>query len=135
MSAAPVSCLDYLTRAWRKDYVRFLFTGVLNTAFGYGAYALFVILGVEYHLALFFSTFLGILFNFQTIGRVVFRHCKKELMGKFFITYGIIFVANQIVLTALVTAGLGELVAQVVALPLMVLLSFFMNKNFVFKRS
>jgi putative flippase GtrA len=52
------------------SFVRFLAVGVLNTAFGYALFALLVWAGVWYPAAA--STIGGMIFNFNTTGRLVF---------------------------------------------------------------
>jgi putative flippase GtrA len=54
------------------SFVRFLAVGVLNTAFGYAFFALLVWAGLWYPAAAAASTIGGIVFNFNTTGRLVF---------------------------------------------------------------
>ena len=53
---------------------KFLLAGILNAAFGYFVYAVFVLAGVTPGIALFIATCVGIIFNFFTTGRWVFRN-------------------------------------------------------------
>jgi len=77
-----------------KQLIAFIIIGVINTLFGYGIYALFVYLGFHYALAAFFATCAGILFNFKTIGKFVFKNSDKKLflnfVGVYFILYFLI---------------------------------------------
>lgn len=54
----------------------FLLVGVMNAAFGYGCFAAFLYLGLHYSLALLLATILGVLFNFKSIGALVFGSKK-----------------------------------------------------------
>ena len=75
----------------RKEFVRFMLVGILNTIVGYGLYALFIFLGFNYVLSSLFATILGVLFNFQTIGRMVFKKHCNSLVFRFISVYVIVF--------------------------------------------
>lgn len=48
--------------------------------------------------------------------------------------YGIVYVVNMVSLVSLVEEGYGELVAQALVLPVIVTLSFCLNKFWVFEK-
>jgi putative flippase GtrA len=55
----------------KHNFARFLLVGVLNTIFGYFLYGTLILIGLDYKLAVLLATILGVLFNFQTTGRLV----------------------------------------------------------------
>lgn len=118
-----------------EQFVSFLLVGVLNTLVGYGLYAFFVWVGFNYIWAPFFSTVLGILFNFKTIGVIVFQSHNNRLIGKFFGVYAIVYICNVLGLKCLAVCGVENmyLSGAVLVLPL-ALLSFILNKKWVFKK-
>jgi putative flippase GtrA len=118
-----------------KRFIRFLFVGALNTAFGYSLYAVFIFLGLHYSIAVFFSTILGILFNFKTIGILVFKNGNNRLIHRFFAVYAVNYILNVSFLKIFKTAGMENMYINglILVLPLAVL-SFILNKKFVFKR-
>lgn len=118
-----------------EQFVRFLLVGVLNTLVGYGLYTFFVWVGCNYIWAPFFSTVLGILFNFKTIGVIVFQSHNNRLIGKFFGVYAIVYICNVLGLKCLAVCGVENmyLSGAVLVLPL-ALLSFILNKKWVFKK-
>lgn len=117
------------------QFISFLFVGVLNTLVGYGLYAFFVWVGFNYVWAPFFSTVLGILFNFKTIGVIVFQSHNNRLIGKFFGVYAIVYVCNVLGLKGFALCGVENMYISgaVLVLPL-ALLSFILNKKWVFKK-
>ncbi|HCS64153.1 MAG TPA: polysaccharide biosynthesis protein GtrA [Cellvibrio sp.] len=115
------------------QFVRFLAVGVVNTLFGYSIYALLIYLGLAYTYALLFATILGVLFNFQTIGRLVFQSRDKRLIGKFFAVYAITFCLNLLLIKLMIKLGLSAYLAGALALIPTTVLSFLLNKFFVFK--
>lgn len=112
---------------------RFLAVGILNTLFGYSLYALLIYLGLEYTYALLFATIAGVLFNFHTIGRLVFQSRDKRLIGKFFAVYAITFCGNLLLIKLMVRFGLSAYLAGAFAIIPTTILSFLLNKFFVFK--
>ena len=117
-----------------EQFVTFLFVGVLNTLVGYLLYAFFVWVGCNYIFAPLFSTVLGVLFNFKTIGVIVFKSHNNRLIGKFFGVYGIVYVCNVLGLRGLAGCGVTNMYAAgaILVLPL-ALLGFILNKKWVFK--
>ena len=75
-------------------FIKFLFVGGLNTAFGYGVFALFIFLKFHFAVASFLSTVLGILFNFKTTGTIVFKNNDNHLIFRFFGAYAIVYGLN-----------------------------------------
>lgn len=117
------------------QFITFLFVGVLNTAVGYGLYVFFVWLGFNYIGAPFCSTVLGVLFNFKTIGGIVFKSHDNCLIFKFFGVYAIVYVCNVLGLKALELGGIENLyiAGAILVLPL-AFLGFILNKKWVFNK-
>lgn len=114
-------------------FIRFVLVGIVNTAFGVGLYCLFVYLGVSYHLSVLFSTILGVLFNFKTIGLFVFKNKDNKLLLRFMASYVIVYIVNIVVIHLfLCITTLGEYLAGIMATPIVAILSFFLQKKFVF---
>lgn len=117
---------------WQNQFFRFLCIGVINTIFGYCAYAVLVILGIDYRVALTISTTLAVLFNYYTNGRFVFRNSGKKVLLKFILSNVIMYIFNQAFLIALVNFEMGKLVAQAVIIPVVIVITFIINKKWVF---
>ena len=120
-------------RAAIERIIRFCVVGLLNTAFGYGLYALFVYLGTLPELALLVATIIGVIFNFFTTGRLVFRNSDNRLFMRFAAGYTAIYVLNALALRGAISAGLGPLVAQAILLPFSVVGAFAIMRAFVFR--
>ena len=117
-----------------EQFVTFLFVGVLNTLVGYLLYVFFVWVGCNYIFFFLFSTILGVLFNFKTIGVIVFKSHNNRLLGKFFGVYGMVYVCNVLGLKCLDKVGVTNMyiAGAILVLPL-ALLGFGLNKKWVFK--
>lgn len=113
-------------------FVSFLIVGVLNTAFGYGVFALLLWLGAHYTVAAAGSTVLGVLFNFRTTGRLVFGSRDDGKLLVFVLVYLVVYGVQIACLSVLIAAGLSSYVAGIVLILPIALLSFFLLKRFVF---
>jgi putative flippase GtrA len=114
--------------------IRFLFVGGLNTLFGYGAFALFLSLRVHYSLAALLATVLGILFNFKTYGTLVFGNSDNRLLFKFLGVYGTTYLLTVSSIAVLKSFSMSALAAGAILAVPMALISFVLNRRFVFGR-
>lgn len=118
-----------------KKLFKFLFVGVLNTLVGYSLYALFIYFGLAYPLAVLFSTILGVLFNYLTIGKLVFVHEGESRLLPFIGVYVIVYALNIYGLWQLEVLGIeNKYIAGAVLLAPLAALSFVLNKFWVFKK-
>ncbi len=117
-----------------RQFLRFIVVGGLNTAFGYGAFALLVFLGLHFSLAALFATVLGVLFNFKTYGTFVFRNPDNRLIFRFVSVYGVSYALTVISLGILKSFGLSSYVAGAIMILPMSLVTFYLNRRFVFSR-
>lgn len=118
-----------------NHFVRFVLVGVLNTMVGYGLFALFIFIGLHYSLAVFFSTVLGVLFNFKSIGRLVFNVDDNERIYRFIGVYVLLYLLNVFGLWGLAYIGLENMYAAgAILLTPLAVISFVLNKNFIFNQ-
>ncbi|MEI6986332.1 MAG: GtrA family protein [Rhodospirillaceae bacterium] len=115
-----------------NQFARFIVVGVINTAFGYCVFAALILLDVTSILALFISTTLGILFNYKTTGRLVFRWRDGGRLLPFFCVYVATFCLNIYALWSLEAWGVRTLTAQALLLPAMVIISYTLIRVLVF---
>jgi putative flippase GtrA len=110
---------------------RFGMVGVLNTLFGYACFAGLLLLGLGEGWALALAMVAGVLFNYQTSYRLVFR--VSGVLWRFILLYGVIWLLNWAALKGLVSLGVAPLIAQAcLALPVAAL-SFLGQRLFAFK--
>jgi len=121
-----------IRKLWAIQILRFFAVGGVNLAFGYAAFAIFILFGLPKELAAFFSTICGILFNFKTTGTIVFRNKNNRLIFRFFGVYLFTYLLNVGLLEVFEYFGVGPLVAGAIIILPVSLLGFFVNKRFVF---
>jgi putative flippase GtrA len=116
-----------------SKFIRFLFVGILNTLFGYSIYVLFLYCNLSFSIAALLSTIIGVLFNFKTTGRYVFRSDDNKLIFRFITVYALLYLFNVTGIKLLNTVKVSYVLAGALMLIPMAILSFLLNKKFVFK--
>ena len=115
-------------------FVKFILVGILNTAFGYGAFALLMYTGLHYSAAVVLSTIAGILFNFKTTGVLVFKNKDNSLIFKFIAVYTLVCITGIIILRLAQIAHINLYFAGLVSTGICAVTAFLLNKDWVFKK-
>lgn len=117
-----------------QQFVRFLAVGVLNTAFGYGVFALMTWAGLPYPVAIAVATVAGVAFNFFSTGRLVFGQGGARLMPRFVAVYAVVYCVNVAAVAALLRLGLNVYLANALLVLPLALLAYGLQRRFVFTR-
>ncbi len=113
--------------------LRFFAVGLVNTAFGYAIFYLVWRETLDATIAAAVSTVIGALFNFLSIGRLVFGSSDPRFLGRFVAVYGLLFLVDALALKALEHYGAAASIAQAALTPLLAALSYLLNRDFVFR--
>ena len=117
--------------------IRFLLVGGYNTVFSYALYVLFVYMGLNAQLALFFSFLISSLNSYFTQKFYVFNtkgNYFKEYT-KCLITWFGSYLLNAVILACLMKfLNLNPYLAEFVALVLITIYSYIVLKYFAFKQ-
>jgi putative flippase GtrA len=111
-------------------FLRFGMAGLLNAAFGYAAFAVLLLAGTGTGVALVAAMAAGVVFNFQTSKRLVFRSKGRAL--RFVAVYGFVLAMNWAALRGLGAIGVSALVGQALLVLPAAAMSFLGQKMFVF---
>lgn len=132
----PMSLLRFKKLISQRG-IKFLGVGLLNTAFGYSTYAIFIFSGISYSIALLMATFAGITFNYFSFGKMVFQsRGGLYVFMKFVATYSAVYFINLAALGILTNDfHFGPYAGQIICIPLSVLLSWMMMNYWVYNRS
>ena len=116
-------------------YFKFIGAGTLNTIFGYSIYALLISLDITYLYALFFSTLIGVIFNYFSFGHLVFNSTVGLVnFLKFVLTYTFIYFVNVMLLKiVIVVFDFGLYGSQAFCLPVIISVTWFLMHYWVFK--
>ncbi len=123
-----------IKKAVNSEFIKFLLTGALNTAFGYGIFSLFFWIFNNKAAALTLNYVIGIIFNFKTYSMLVFKSKDNSRIFIFIIIYVIAFFINYLSLYLFCDMlKINTYIAQLMALLYVPLLFYIMLKNLVFK--
>ena len=126
--------MDFLLSK-HTELFKYILVGGLNTVFGYCAFAVCLFFGFHYSLAVLVATILGVLFNFQSYGRLVFQNYSMTLLGRFIFVYTIIYFANILLLLLFERLVFNLYYSGALAIPFIAYLGFILNKRYVWKKS
>ena len=115
-----------------RQFIKFIFVGMLNTLFGYGCFAFLLYMDMHYSIALLLSTILGVAFNFKTTGTLVFGSHNNRLIFRFIGSYMIIYIINASGIAVLLYAGFPPHLGGAILIVPMAVIAFLLNKKFVF---
>lgn len=115
-----------------RKLFRFGVVGAVNTLFSFGLYLFLIWMGLHFALANFLATVAGVLFSFRTHGRFVFGDTRWKNLIRFVPAWALIYGLNVWMIDLLVSRGLNAYEAGAACLLPMVIVSFLVQKYFVF---
>jgi len=116
------------------QFVRFLVVGAVNTAFGYGVFAITVLAGALPLVALVVTYIIGVIFNYFTTGKFVFkRGGGAAAFVRFVSAYVLIYAFNVGMYKLINILVANPLLVQAMCVPIVATFSFVLFKFHVFK--
>ena len=125
----------YLLNSKYIEIYKYLIVGGVNTVVGYSIFAIFIFFGFHYSLAVLIATILGVLFNFQSYGRLVFKNYSWYLLVRYITGYIIIYFVNLILLLIFDLLVSNLYISGLMCTPFMAYLGYLLNKRYVWKTS
>lgn len=129
--------MKLVKKIFKIEGFRFLFVGGLNTIIGYGSYALFLLLNINYLIANTLSTIIGVINSYIWNRNFTFKskaNIKSEL-AKFISVYLVSYLISMLSIYILVSKlGIDKYIGGLLNLVITTLISYFGHKNFSFKR-
>ncbi|RDH40958.1 MAG: GtrA family protein [Candidatus Aquirickettsiella gammari] len=117
------------TISTKKQFIRFLLVGCINTFFGYSIYVLLIFMGARYFLASFLATCLGMVFNFVTTGRIVFANNSFSIFFKFILVYMFLYGLNVGFIKVISLYTINFYLSGFVATVPISCIAFFLNRS------
>jgi putative flippase GtrA len=117
-------------KSWQQ-VLRYLVVGGLNTAMSFAVYILAIkLFGTPYYLASLISILFGIAVGFNAHGKFVFNN--KGSFWRYVSCWASIYAVNTL-LIALIRDDTGDIVGQLLVLPLTTVASYFLMKRLVYR--
>lgn|SRR5574344_402256 len=128
--------IDFIKKIYNKKEIRFLFVGGLNTLIGYGTYALFIYLNMNYFLANLLSTVIGVFHSYLWNRFFTFKSHDRAIneILRFIMVYFISFIFSNLVLFVFVTKlNMNKYLVGLISLIFTTLISWFGHKYYSFR--
>lgn len=117
-----------------SEIIRYYQAGIVNTAFGYGAYAALLWGGVAMYPAQFVAHIAGMAFNYMTYSRHVFRDGERA-MWRFAASYLVNYLASVATLAGLSRLISSPYLAGLATVAIISVANYFVLKRLVFRSS
>lgn len=112
---------------------RYLLVGSANTLASYAIYAFLIFNEFSFQFANLITLVIGILVSFKTQSQFVFRMKDNWRLLRFIASWALIYVIITAIIGKFINLGINAYWAGVLALPFSVILSFILQKYFVFR--
>tara|TARA_B100000787_G_scaffold12990_1_gene9492 strand:+ start:2975 stop:3337 length:363 start_codon:yes stop_codon:yes gene_type:complete len=117
-----------------KLYIKYIAVGIINTIFGVTAYLFFLKILNNYFFAITLSTLVGVLFNYVTYSKGVFKSSSKKSFIRFIINYSCMYVLSLVLIYFFLTKGLEVDVAGAISIIIISAINFFTLKAIVYAK-
>jgi putative flippase GtrA len=115
-----------------RELTLFLTVGFLNTAFAYAVYALALYLTLPYPLAIALSMAASIAVGFFAQGRMVFENSDPKRLLRYVVMWFLLLIVHTLIVNRTIAFGGSAYLGGLVAIIPVVLLSYLIQKYFVF---
>lgn len=122
-----------LSRARLIEIWRYYQAGVVNSAFGFGAYALLVWLGLNMFVAQLVAHTAGVAFNYLTYSRHVFRDAQPAKL-RFVLSYAFNYLMGLAALAAVSRVVTSPYLAGLIGIVIVSVVNYFILKHLIFVR-
>jgi putative flippase GtrA len=112
--------------------IRFVFVGLMNTAFGYLIFAGLTWFGCPDVLAVPAAMMVGVIFNFLSYGGIVFSSLDARHLPRFVAAYLGLYACNLFGLRMLARFDMNAYAAQAVLVVPLAALAYLLNDRWVF---
>lgn len=121
-----------ISPARMREIWRYYQAGIVNTAFGFGAYALLVRFGVNMFVAQLLSHVMGMAFNYFSYSRHVFRGAAPA-KTRFIISYAVNYLLGLSALASVSQLIASPYLAGLGSVVIVSIINYFALKHLVFK--
>ena len=115
-------------------FIKYIMVGIINTVFGYSVYSLLIFIDLHYSVASLLATLVGVLFNFKTIGSIVFKANDNSLIIKFIAVYSFTYFVDLVGLKIFNSFQINLYLAGFLLLIICTPISYYLNNQFVFHK-
>lgn len=118
-----------------KDYVKYFFSGLFNTALTFAIYSSIIFAKFSYLTANSVAWIVGIAVSFTINSKFVFKktYSKKRLISFVFVNIFSFFVSTTLLFIMVGINGVNPIMASIIAIPIIMIINFCLLKFAIFK--
>ena len=115
--------------------IRFILIGIVNTIFSYIFFSFLIYFRIQVEYALIFSTVAGVIFNYFSYKGAIFKKkASAESFIKHIVVYFVVYFFNiQILLLISKFFTQNIYLAQLICIPMLVMISWILMNKWVYK--
>lgn len=113
--------------------MRYVLAGLFNTAVSFGGYSLLLMLGLSVPSASLGGLLGGLAVGFLTQGKLVFGNAGAASFVRFLVAWAAMYLLHVGIVTGLMQVGVNPFAGGVVAMGVIVALSYFVLRDLVFR--
>ena len=125
--------MSLFEKIWSVQIVRFILIGGVNTGFSYFVYVLFLFFGLQFSIANLIALISGVLFSFLTSSKLIFQVRGNFL--KYLLFWIVLYGFNIFTISVFIGYGFNAYQAGFIALPIIIAISYILQKWVVFRQS
>lgn len=118
----------------KKQVIRFIIVGTINTAFYYTLFSLFIFLSIDYKFSVLFATIIGVIFSYFMFGKFVFANNRITNFSKFIFVYILLYFINIGLIFCFEIFVSNYYISGFLAMIICAILSYILNKKIVFTK-
>lgn len=121
----------WLIKFKEKQFFSFFIVGILNTIFGLSVFNILILLSFSISLSILISTIVGVLFNYQTMKRLVFNQNGNSFL-KFVFSYIFIYIIYNLSFTLSTHFKFNIHISSVIIFMVLPFFNYLILRKFVF---
>lgn len=123
----------HVVPAWLQP-LKFVLAGAINTIWSYALYASLLYAGLGFGLASLLTIVGSVAVGFFTQGHFVFGGASARAVGRFVVVWVFIYAAYVWVVWLAEQSGINNYWGGLLATPMVAVLSYLLQRHFVFRR-
>lgn len=121
----------WLIKFKEKQFFSFFIIGIINTIFGLSVFNILILLSFSISLSILISTIVGVLFNYQTMKRLVFNQNGNSFL-KFVSSYIFIYIIYNLFFILSTHFKFNIHISSVIIFTILPFFNYFILRKFVF---
>lgn len=108
--------------------------GIVNTIFSFSIYSALIFIDFSYQFATLIALIIGVFFSYFTQSNFVFKSKGSRLFFKYILIWFFLYFINIFLIYVFINSGINKYYSGALSSVVMVVLSFLLQRNWIFKK-